>query len=129
MSDCFPSALQLRCFNHVRRNVKDKLQRDLELPPAVASEILQDIFGWGDIDECLANAINSEKFMDMLVSFAYKWNSLERKHGRQDQNPSFHQWFSNYKAENFIAHMIWPIREKAGLGNPPKIFLQTEVNA
>ena len=32
------------CFNHVRRNIKDKLQ-DVKVPDDVQSEILNDIFG------------------------------------------------------------------------------------
>ena len=47
----FKFAVHLTCFNHVRRNVREKLQ-DLNLPDTVQTEILNDIFGqkvgsWG----------------------------------------------------------------------------------
>ena len=38
----FPSAVYLLCFNHVRRNIKDKLQ-ELSIPEDVRSVIIPDI--------------------------------------------------------------------------------------
>ena len=40
----FKFAVHLTCFNHVRRNIKDKLH-DMKLPDDVQTEILNDIFG------------------------------------------------------------------------------------
>ena len=44
----FSTALHLTCFNHVRRNIKDKL-RELIVPDEHQADILNDIFGkkWG----------------------------------------------------------------------------------
>ena len=41
---CFPNSVHLRCTNHLRQNVKDKL-RDLNMSQIVSKEILADIFG------------------------------------------------------------------------------------
>jgi len=40
----FPRAVHLRCTNHIRQNVKDKL-RTLNIPQSVSKEFLADIFG------------------------------------------------------------------------------------
>ena len=41
---CFPNAVQLRCTNHIRQNIKEKL-RTLNIPQGAAKEFLSDIFG------------------------------------------------------------------------------------
>lgn len=41
---CFPNATHLRCVNHLRQNIKDKL-RSLGLPHSIWKEYLADIFG------------------------------------------------------------------------------------
>jgi len=40
----FKFAVHLTCFNHVRRNIKEELQK-LLIPDELKSEILNDIFG------------------------------------------------------------------------------------
>ena len=42
---CFPQATHLRCTNHLRQNVKDKLL-SLGVSQSVSSEFLADIFNW-----------------------------------------------------------------------------------
>ena len=41
---CFPKVVHLRCTNHIRRNITDKL-RDLNIPQHTSKEFLADIFG------------------------------------------------------------------------------------
>ena len=43
-SICFPKAIHLRCTNHMRQNIKEKL-RELNIPQHVSKETLADIFG------------------------------------------------------------------------------------
>ena len=43
-SHAFKGAVHVICFNHVRRNIKEKLHK-LQIPEEVQSEILNDIFG------------------------------------------------------------------------------------
>ena len=40
----FRSAIHLRCTNHLRQTIKDKL-RELNIPQHISKEILADIFG------------------------------------------------------------------------------------
>jgi len=41
---CFPNAVHLRCINHLRQNIKNKL-RSLNIPWSLGKEFLADIFG------------------------------------------------------------------------------------
>lgn len=41
---CFPKAVHLRCTNHLRRNIKEKLH-ELNIPQSVSKEFLADVFG------------------------------------------------------------------------------------
>eukprot|EP00118_Oscarella_pearsei_P020416 m.221086 g.221086 ORF g.221086 m.221086 type:complete len:669 (+) comp39954_c1_seq15:519-2525(+) len=122
MSHAFPQAEQLRCFLHVRRNLKDKLNR-LDLPPGVIQEILHDIFGDSlKTDESLVDSPNDELFNERLLSLKGKWDSLEQKHGRPNQACEFYLWFEKYQSETFRKHMITPVRTRAGMGKNPSPF-------
>lgn len=122
MMDNFPEAIQLRCFNHVRSNIKDKLMKDLKLPSAVTLEILADIFGKSDKDDCLANASNKDSFVSQMKALMYKWNNAEERYGLPGEKPHFYSWFARYQAPVFIENMINPVRIMAGLGDPPRKF-------
>ena len=102
--------------------IKDKLVKDLNLPPAVTSEILADIFGQSDKDDCLANASNEDLFVADMKALMYKWSNAEEKHGRPGEKPQFYSWFARYQAPVFIEYMINPVRKMAGLGDPPRKF-------
>ena len=43
-SEAFPFALHLRCANHLKDNITDRLRKML-LPDAVVKDVLRDIFG------------------------------------------------------------------------------------
>lgn len=69
---CFPHAVHLRCMNHLRQNIKDKLH-DLKF--------LSDIFGVqvGNHFECgLVDPQSDTIFSAQLKSLKERWNNLER---------------------------------------------------
>ena len=113
MKLAYPSALHLRCVNHLRSNVKDKL-KSLGISAHVQKEFLADIFGidvGGSRSVALADVESTEQFHSMLSSFEVKWNNLERSCGICE--PSFYQWFQKTKAEVFVTSVISEVRSKA----------------
>lgn len=64
LKSCLPWAQQLRCFLHMRRNLKTKLN-ELHITSASSSTILADIFGKVDgttFQEGLVDASSEESF-------------------------------------------------------------------
>lgn len=60
----FPSTAHLRCTNHLRQNIKDKL-RQIGLSQDVSKEVLADIFGvrtGTHLEAGLADAASEAKF-------------------------------------------------------------------
>jgi len=77
---CFPKAVQLRCTNHLRQNVKDKL-RALNIQQSVSKEFLSDIFGTRiatHFQMGLADAKSEVAFTESLQRLKVKWNNLEK---------------------------------------------------
>ena len=109
MTEAFPSAEQLRCFNHMRRNIKTKLVRDIKLTPAVSEDILCDIFGRRVEDQLvsgLVNASDESAFQEQLLSLECKWNTLEEKHGSPKDKPGFFLWFTKYCSNTIVKNML-----------------------
>lgn len=76
----FPKAVYLRCTNHLRQNIKDKL-RSLSLPPSVSQEIIADIFGkrvGSHFEAGLVDAESEALFAKMLSMAKTRWNNLEK---------------------------------------------------
>ena len=68
-------AIHLTCFNHVRRNIKDELRKQL-IPEEVQSEILNDIFGRQIGSTLLPGLVDSESetcFREKLGLLIDKW--------------------------------------------------------
>ena len=77
---CFPQATHLRCTNHLRQNVKDKL-RSLGISQSVSSEFLADIFGvqkGSKFEHGLIDADSEASFDTSLEHLKHRWNNLER---------------------------------------------------
>ena len=77
---CFLNAVHLRCTNHLRQNVKDKL-RDLNMSQSVSKEILADIFGTRigtHFESGLADAQSKALFRKSLDRLKARWNNLEK---------------------------------------------------
>ena len=119
----FPFALQLRCFLHFKKNVKEKL-RELAIPNHVSQEFLDDIFGKreGNVRiEGLVDVSSVEDFDHKLDALEGPWNVRESPHAGQT-GPQFFDHFKCVKADVVRNHMRKDLREAAGLGSPPAIF-------
>ena len=76
----FPWAHQLRCFIHMCRNIKIKLQ-DLKISASVSSVILGDIHAGSDgssFKEGLVDANDEVAFFTQLSDIKSKWEALEQ---------------------------------------------------
>ena len=113
---CFPKAIHLRCTNHIRQNIKDKL-RELNIPQHVSKEFLADIFGSRNathFETGLADAESELVFVRSLEQVKAKWNNLEMSCSASNITPQFHAWFCEYKAEDFKKSILPSVRRLAG---------------
>ena len=120
---CFPHAVHLRCVNHLRQNIKEKLH-DLKIPQNVWKEFLSDIFGVqvGTHFECgLLDSRSESDFSAQLSTLRERWNNLERSCKESTSPPEFHTWFLTYKARDFIECALPEVHTKAGI-NPLQHF-------
>ena len=73
----FKSAIHLTCFNHVRRNIKDKLH-DLGIEKAIQAEISDDIFGrrvGSTLLTGLVDSSSSDIYEEKLECLLTKWRN------------------------------------------------------
>ena len=76
---CFPQATHLRCTNHLRQNVKDKLL-SFGVSQSDSSECLADIFGvqkGSKFEHGLIDANLKASFDTALEHLKHHWNNLE----------------------------------------------------
>ena len=121
---CFPKAVHLRCTNHIRQNVKDKL-RNLNVSQNVTKEILADIFGakiGTHFESGLADAQSEVLFRKSLERLNARWNNLEKSCNPGDKEPQFHAWFCRYKADDIVKCVLPSVRSKAGCKDPTHFF-------
>jgi len=71
-------------------------------------------------DKGLVDAENGEDFDEMLLKLGPLWDKQEAEFSTM--KPSLYGWFCQYHAKEVCSSMIAPIRESAGLGNPPQHF-------
>lgn len=119
----FPFALQLRCFLHFKRNVKEKLH-DLGIPKNVSQEFLDDIFGKCDGSskvEGLVDSSSVQNFDQQLEALEDPWNARELPYSSQ-AGPKFYDYFVRFQADVVRHHMRKDLREAAGLGSPSLYF-------
>ena len=110
-SVCFPNAAHLRCMNHMRQNVKDKL-RNLRIPQGVMRDFLDDIFGkkvGSHFEAGLVDAKSESAFRAALGRLKCRWNNLERSCSSGITDPEFHSWFCKFKAEDIIKCALPPV--------------------
>ena len=113
----FPKAVHLRCMNHLRQNVRDKLHT-LKIPKDSCKEFLVDIFGCqtgSHLEMGLVDAASEDSFFQALQNLKKKWNNLERGHIIPESDPKFYDWFSRYKADEIVKCVLPSVRMKAGL--------------
>ena len=118
LKSSFPWAQQLRCFLHMRRNIKSKLH-ELNVSTGSSLAVVEDIFGKSDgttFHEGLVDASNTGQFFSQLEGMEDKWNNLECADTKQPSN--FFCWFKKNQSCVFASCMIKPVREAAGMGCP-----------
>ena len=119
----FPSAMQLRCFIHFKRNISEKL-KEYGIPAKVAEEFVDDIFGkhtGSTYNEGLVDANSEEEFKDRLSKCEAVWNAREAPYAGA-RGPQFYNYFLRYKSGVVCHSMRRDLREAVGLGSPPRIF-------
>ena len=113
----FHCAVHLRCSNHLKQNIKEKLC-SLKVPSGACNDILADIFGaqvGTHFEKGLVDAQDEATFSVLLKSLQEKWSNLEMS-GISEQNmPQFHAWFTEYKAPDIIASELPAVRIRAGI--------------
>ena len=95
----FPNAVHLRCVNHLRQNIKDKL-RSLGIPQSGLTEFLGDIFGaihGSHFEQGLIDCESESSFRAGLNRIQQRWNNLAQSFVQNCQSPEFHSWFMKYK--------------------------------
>ena len=116
--------MHLRCINHLRQNVKDKL-RSLGLSQELSKDILADIFGrqvGSHFEKDLVDAEDKKLFLAYLESVTQKWNNLERSINPENE-PQFHSWFFREKVQIIIDCVFPEVRLKAQMtGDPIPLF-------
>ena len=115
----FPSAVHLCCQIHKRRNIEAKL-KDMRFPVESCSQILDNIFGKQRGDTMYEGLIDSQD----SSSFDIKLNTIKEKWRNHDplKSDRFCNWFVRYESVVMKETMLKPIRQAAGLGNPPEQF-------
>ena len=120
----FPDSLiHLRCFVHMRDNIRRKLS-DMLLPQSMQNTILHDIFGsqQGTVyTNGLIDAMSNSEFEQNLDTLKSKWNELELSI-HPNSPPEFHKWLLRNEAHIMKESMISSVRQAAGLGCPPAIY-------
>ena len=113
---CFPKAIHLRCVNHLRQNIKDKL-RLIGITQGDCKEFLNDIFGVQRREHFEVGLIYAEFeaiFSTALMRLKDKWNNLERSFIAQGSPPKFYDWFLKYKVSD-ITCVLPEVRKRAGM--------------
>ena len=121
----FKFAVHLMCFNHVRHNIKEELQKQL-IPDELKSEILNDIFGRQIGSTMLTGLVDSENeavFEQKVNLLLHKWkqSKVTDDEGLVEEFCTM-SWFRINKEKVIRDTMLRPIREEAGLGSPPEPF-------
>lgn len=125
---CF--AVHLRCFRHMRQDIERKLTTDMCFPKDAVSHVLSQIFGekiGPTFYEGLVDCDSEDQFDFKLKELEVEWRQLETSKSASPQN--FFNWFQKYHAEEFKSCMLRPVRQAAGLGDPPSEFFTNDSEA
>ena len=105
----FKFAIILRCFRHLRQNIRRKLVSDMGVKEDDAQEILSYIFGIRSgptLFEGLVDADDECQFEAKLAIFKDLWANICEKEGM-----SFYSWFVKFHANTVVATnstCCWP---------------------
>jgi len=126
-------AVHLRCFRHMRQDIKRKLATDMGFPDNIVSEILADIFGNKDgptFFEGLVDSNSENEFDSNLEVLEERWERFEHSRSKVPASDvNFFTWLKRYHAEEIKSTMLRPIRIAAGLGDPPSEFCTNDSEA
>ena len=120
----FTEADHLRCFVHMKRNVKEKLS-EVSVSQEVANQYMFDIFGKvvnGIYTGGLVDASSPEEFDELLEQLKDLWNQRELPFVPQGSQPQFYSWFKKNKVPEIKSSTLAVIRSANGLGDPPIPF-------
>ena len=121
----FPRAVHLRCTNHLRQNIKDKLRELNCATQSVCNEFLSDIFGKKVGSHFEAGLVDSDTCSGLcqaVKAVESKWNNLERSCNPKDIEPQFHSWFLQYKADDIATCVLPEVRKQAGLDDQTTLY-------
>ena len=117
------SFISLRCFIHMKDNIKRKLT-ELLLPDKIKDEIIKDIFGFQQDALYVKGILDSES----VAIFDVRFSLLKSKWDRPEQSvhpkriPQVHEWIHRYETMVMKDPMIASVREAAGFGSPPEHY-------
>jgi hypothetical protein len=118
----FQNAIQLRCFRHLQSNLERHLH-EKKVPMSIIQLYTQDVFGRDSQDgvhfEGLVDCSSEEDFLSQLRRLKPIWDKRDLQFSAEAH---FYEWFRKFKMEDFIKGTLREIREKAGLGCPPKAY-------
>ena len=114
------SVIHLRCFNHMKDNIRQKLP-DFLLPERIR-EITRDIlFGYQMGTMYVKGILDAESSTDFDLRLSFlreKWNALEQSiHPQKDSQ--VYGWILKNEAATMKESMIASVRESVGLGSLP----------
>ena len=118
--DLFPSSIHLLCDLHMKDNVKEKL-RNSNFRQEEINIVMRDIFGRkvGEIvEKGLVDARSIGKFDEIYENLKAKWQIFGTK------SDSIIMFLENGKMKMMRDCMRGEVRSIAGLGFPPKSYLQ-----
>ena len=122
-SHSFPSAVQLRCFIHFKKNIVEKL-KEYGIPRKVLQEYVDDIFGCyrgSTYMEGLVDCSSEAEFHEKFTKCKTIWDIREGPYA-PSSGPRFYDYFQRYKSGTFSHSMLKSLRESVGLGSPPSIY-------
>ena len=119
-----PNLIHLLCFNHFKNNVVHQL-KSIGVDESNRKCIVADIFGQQQgarFEEGIVDSEDEEEFLVRLDTLKSVWSERLGSKGLQ-----FHKWFLKHKADAMRKKMLPVVRQKAGLGKPPKPYYSNRV--
>jgi len=122
----FKSADHLRCIRHLQQNVEKHLH-EKGFPQSAIKQYAHDIFGFTDKEGCyhegLIDAFDAFEFDVHVGELKDEWNRRELDClPSGSSTPQFFDWFLKNKAADLKECTLRALREKVGMGSPPKPF-------
>jgi len=93
----------------------------------VSREFVKDIFGCpSKLEKGLVDCKNEAEMQSAIAGFEKTWNEKEKKYSSPSE---FHSWFCEHSLDVVRCSMLYPVRERAGLGSPPEPFYTNAVES